>query len=63
MIDPDKQVWLASGEVLTAAEVLEGFVRLAMADAAFPILSRDDRLKAAIALAFSAVDAFEENEG
>jgi hypothetical protein len=56
MIHPDTQIWLASGEVLTAEEILEGFALLAAHEATFPLLSRDDRLKAALALAFEAVD-------
>ena len=62
MIDPNTQVWLRSGEVLTAEEVLEGFVVLASSQATFPLLSRDDRIKAAIALAFEAVDQQEASE-
>jgi hypothetical protein len=60
MTSPDTQIWLRNGEVLSAAEILEGFALLAAHEATFPLLSRDDRLKAAIALAFEAVDKQED---
>jgi hypothetical protein len=62
MIDPNLTLILPSGESLTAEEILEGFALLAEHEASFPLLSRDDRLKAAIALAFEAVDMEEGRE-
>jgi hypothetical protein len=62
MIALDLTLILPSGESITAAEVLEGFALLAKHEATFPLLSRDDKLKAAIALAFEAVDYEEAKE-
>lgn len=60
MIDPDLELVLSTGESVCARDVLEGFVLLAQHEATFPLLSRDDKLKAAISLAFEAVDGEEE---
>lgn len=57
MTQPQLQIFLRSGEALTVEEIFEGFVLLAGHEASFPMLSRDDWLKACIALAFEAVDA------
>lgn len=55
-MNPYLTVMLSSGEILTAQEILEGFMLLAKREAPFPLLGRDDLLKAAIALAFNACD-------
>lgn len=62
MIDARTLIILRSGESLTAGEILEGFALLAEHEATFPLLGRSDALKAAIALAFEAVDQAEEGE-
>jgi hypothetical protein len=54
------QVMLASGEMLTAAEIFEGFVRLAQQASPFPMLARDDLVKACVNLTFEAVERFDE---
>ena len=56
------QVMLTSGEMLTAAEILEGFVRLAQQASAFPMLSRDDLLKACVNLTFEAIEHHSEGD-
>lgn len=55
-MDQYETVMLANGEVLTAGEVFEGFMLLAARDATFPLLSREDKIKAAIAMLFIALD-------
>lgn len=60
MLNPWEEIILTSGESLTAREVAEGFLRLAQAEAAFPILSRDDLLKACLELLFQIVQLNDE---
>lgn len=50
------QVMLPNGEMLTAAEILDGFLLLAEQTSPFPFLSRDDLIKACVNLAFEAVE-------
>lgn len=56
------EIMLRNGELLTEDEILEGFVLLAESESSFPMLSRDDRLKALVALAFRAADFAPEEE-
>lgn len=55
-MDQYDTVMLANGELLTAGEIFEGFARLAARQASFPLLSREDQIRAAIELLFTSLD-------
>lgn len=56
------EIMLRNGELLTEEEILEGFCLLAESESSFPLLSRDDRLKSLVALAFRAADFGNEED-
>jgi hypothetical protein len=56
MIQLETTVILKSGEALSAAEIFEGLVLLAEAEATFPLLDQGDQAKAVIAVAFEALE-------
>ncbi len=63
MIRPDTEVILSSGDAIDARTVFEALNRLAEAETLFPLIDKSDRAKAVIAVAFEAVDWFEQGEG
>lgn len=62
MIRPEKQIILASGEAITVAEIAEAFQLLANSEVPYPILSRSDEIKAAVALAFELLELQESGQ-
>lgn len=61
MIPAETQVILCSGEALSAAEIFEGLLLLALHQSVFPILSERDKAQAVIHTAFDALDWAKEN--
>lgn len=52
---------LKSGESITAREVFEAFILMAMAETSHPLITTSDRRIAVIEMAFQALDWAEEN--
>ncbi len=56
MTNPDTQVFLRSGVVLSAAEVFEAVVVLAKNESPFPLIAPSDEAKAVVNVAFEAIE-------